>query len=97
MDQRLRAGVAARRDPVYNSNAKPAETTAPNGCNRRFRHRQSDDGSDHPAGTFVGNLAGWRLTFGLLSVIALPLLGWIIAKVRDFAGEGNDCSGLGRI
>lgn len=40
-----------------------------------------------PAGTFIGNLAGWRLTFGLLSVIALLLVGWIIAKVPDFAGE----------
>jgi predicted MFS family arabinose efflux permease len=40
-----------------------------------------------PAGTFLGNLAGWRLTFGLLSVIALLLAGWIIAKVPDFPGE----------
>lgn len=40
-----------------------------------------------PAGTFLGMLAGWRLTFGLLSVIALLLVGWIIAKVPDFAGE----------
>jgi predicted MFS family arabinose efflux permease len=40
-----------------------------------------------PAGTLIGNLAGWRLTFGLLSVIALLLAGWIIAKVPDFAGE----------
>ncbi|SES40548.1 MFS transporter [Rhizobium sp. NFR03] len=40
-----------------------------------------------PAGTFIGNLAGWRLTFGLLSVIALLLVGWIIAKVPDFPGE----------
>lgn len=40
-----------------------------------------------PAGAFIGNLAGWRLTFGLLSGIALLLVGWIIAKVPDFAGE----------
>lgn len=40
-----------------------------------------------PAGTFIGNLAGWRLTFGLLSAIAVLLAGWIIAKVPDFAGE----------
>lgn len=32
-------------------------------------------------------LVGWRLTFGLLSVIALLLVGWIIAKVPDFVGE----------
>lgn len=42
-----------------------------------------------PAGTFLGVLAGWRLTFGLLSVIALLLVGWIIAKVPDFAGEAE--------
>lgn len=42
-----------------------------------------------PAGTFIGNLAGWRLTFGLLSVIALLVVGWIIAKVPDFAGEAE--------
>nr|WP_282189409.1 MFS transporter [Azospirillum endophyticum] len=42
-----------------------------------------------PAGTFLGLLAGWRLTFGLLSVIALLLIGWIIAKVPDFAGEAE--------
>lgn len=40
-----------------------------------------------PAGTFLGVLAGWRLTFGLLSLVALLLLGWIVAKVPDFAGE----------
>lgn len=40
-----------------------------------------------PGGTFVGMLVGWRLTFGLLSVIALLLVGWIIAKVPDFSGE----------
>jgi predicted MFS family arabinose efflux permease len=40
-----------------------------------------------PAGTFLGIYAGWRLTFGLLSVIALLLAGCIIAKVPDFAGE----------
>lgn len=40
-----------------------------------------------PAGTFLGIYAGWRLIFGLLSVIALLLVGWIVAKVPDFAGE----------
>jgi predicted MFS family arabinose efflux permease len=42
-----------------------------------------------PAGTLLGKLAGWRLTFGLLSVIALLLIGWIAAKVPDFAGEAE--------
>ncbi len=40
-----------------------------------------------PAGTFLGLLAGWRLTFALLSIMALLLVGWILAKVPDFAGE----------
>jgi len=42
-----------------------------------------------PAGTFLGLLAGWRLTFGLLSLAALLLVGWILAKVPDFAGEAE--------
>ncbi|SFJ52988.1 Predicted arabinose efflux permease, MFS family [Bosea sp. OK403] len=40
-----------------------------------------------PAGTFLGIFAGWRLTFGLLTAIALLLVGWIIATVPDFDGE----------
>ncbi|MFT4089953.1 MAG: MFS transporter [Asticcacaulis sp.] len=42
-----------------------------------------------PAGTFLGILVGWRLVFGSLSVIALLLIVWIIAKVPDFAGESE--------
>lgn len=40
-----------------------------------------------PAGTSLGILAGWRLTFGLLSTIALVLIGWILVAVPDFPGE----------
>jgi predicted MFS family arabinose efflux permease len=40
-----------------------------------------------PAGTFVGNQVGWRVTFGLLSLLTLFLMGWILAKVPDFPGE----------
>ncbi|MEH6773559.1 MAG: MFS transporter [Cereibacter changlensis] len=42
-----------------------------------------------PTGTFLGLLAGWRLTFGLLSLAALLLVGWIQAKVPDFDGEAE--------
>lgn len=42
-----------------------------------------------PLGTFLGTLAGWRAVFGGLSVIALLLVGWIIAAVPDFAGEAE--------
>lgn len=40
-----------------------------------------------PAGTFMGIYTGWRLTFGLLSIIAILLAGWIIARMPDFDGE----------
>jgi predicted MFS family arabinose efflux permease len=39
-----------------------------------------------PAGTFIGNLVGWRVTFGLLSALTLVLVIWILAKVPDFPG-----------
>lgn len=39
-----------------------------------------------PAGTFIGNLVGWRITFGLLSALTLVLVIWILAKVPDFSG-----------
>lgn len=40
-----------------------------------------------PAGTFLGNLVGWRMCFGLMSVLALLLMFWVRMKVPDFAGE----------
>jgi len=51
-----------------------------------------------PGGTMLGNLAGWRTTFALLSAIAVMLAGWIALRLPDFAGE--DASGrpsLGRV
>lgn len=39
-----------------------------------------------PAGTFLGNLLGWRLCFGIMSLLALALMAWVRAKVPDFAG-----------
>lgn len=39
-----------------------------------------------PAGTFIGNLVGWRITFGLLSALTLVLIIWVMAKVPDFPG-----------
>ncbi|MGN8115734.1 MFS transporter [Labrys sp. 22185] len=43
-----------------------------------------------PAGTFIGTLIGWRLAFGLMSVVALLLAGWILAVLPDFAGRRGD-------
>lgn len=38
-----------------------------------------------PAGTWLGNLLGWRLCFGLMSVLALLLMAWIRLRLPDFA------------
>ncbi|MFJ3702330.1 MULTISPECIES: MFS transporter [Streptomyces] len=40
-----------------------------------------------PVGTFLGGLFGWRLTFGLVTVVSVLLLGWIWATVPDAAGQ----------
>ncbi len=40
-----------------------------------------------PAGTLLGELLGWRMTFGVLSGVTLVLIGWILCFVPDFAGQ----------
>lgn len=40
-----------------------------------------------PAGTFLGTLVGWRMCFGVMSLLALLLMVWVRAKVPDFAGQ----------
>lgn len=40
-----------------------------------------------PAGTLLGGVVGWRVTFGVMSVLTLVLIGWAIAKVPDFPGQ----------
>jgi predicted MFS family arabinose efflux permease len=40
-----------------------------------------------PAGTFLGNLIGWRACFGIMSGVALVLMMWVRIKVPDFAGQ----------
>jgi predicted MFS family arabinose efflux permease len=42
-----------------------------------------------PAGTFLGGVFGWQVTFSIMSVIALGLLGWIALAVPDFPGQGK--------
>lgn len=43
-----------------------------------------------PAGTFLGSLFGWRLTFGLVSAVSAVLLLWIAAAVPDHPGRRPD-------
>ncbi len=47
-----------------------------------------------PAGTFLGNLVGWRMCFGFMSLLALVLMIWVRVKVPDFAGQavGKRCT-----
>jgi predicted MFS family arabinose efflux permease len=40
-----------------------------------------------PAGTFLGMALGWRLSFGMMSGLALVLIIWIFAKLPDFPGR----------
>jgi predicted MFS family arabinose efflux permease len=43
-----------------------------------------------PAGTLLGNMVGWRYTFGIMSVLSVFLLGWVRWKVPDFAGQSAE-------
>ncbi|MEV7419425.1 MFS transporter [Streptomyces sp. NPDC089919] len=40
-----------------------------------------------PVGTFLGGLFGWRLTFGLVTVVSVLLVVWILASVPDAPGQ----------
>lgn len=40
-----------------------------------------------PGGTLLGSLMGWRLVFGVMSILSLVLIGWIIWKVPDYPGQ----------
>ncbi|MFF8278441.1 MFS transporter [Streptomyces lateritius] len=40
-----------------------------------------------PAGTFLGAALGWRVTFLLMTVLALVLIAWIVLTVPDHPGE----------
>ncbi|MCA6941098.1 MFS transporter [Pectobacterium polaris] len=42
-----------------------------------------------PAGTFLGNVIGWRMCFGMMSGLALILMLWIRIRVPDFAGQST--------
>ncbi|WP_116244521.1 MFS transporter [Nocardiopsis sp. FIRDI 009] len=40
-----------------------------------------------PAGTFVGGFLGWRVTFAIMTGLALVAIGWILVAAPDFPGE----------
>lgn len=40
-----------------------------------------------PLGTFLGGLFGWRMTFGLVTLVSVALLGWIAVSVPDAPGR----------
>lgn len=42
-----------------------------------------------PAGTWLGAVLGWRLTFGMMSVFTFLLIGWVLAAVPDFSGSSH--------
>lgn len=43
-----------------------------------------------PIGTFLGSLIGWRYLFGVVSLMALILIGWILWKVPDYPGQSSN-------
>lgn len=43
-----------------------------------------------PAGTYVGNMLGWRTSFALISVITVALIAWVRWQVPDFPGQSAD-------
>ncbi|WP_430700908.1 MFS transporter [Paenibacillus tundrae] len=40
-----------------------------------------------PLGTFFGAYTGWRFIFGVVSLLAVVLIGWVLWKVPDYEGE----------
>ncbi|UFS98722.1 MFS transporter [Nocardia huaxiensis] len=42
-----------------------------------------------PAGTFLGEALNWQVTFGLMSILAVVLIGWMVAAVPDFPGQAS--------
>ncbi|WP_327235906.1 MFS transporter [Streptomyces sp. NBC_01317] len=43
-----------------------------------------------PAGTFLGDAVGWRVTFSVMTVLAVVLLGWIAVAVPDRPGQRRE-------
>jgi len=43
-----------------------------------------------PAGTWLGQLIGWRASFGIMSALALVLAAWIVIAVPDRPGQSSE-------
>ncbi|WP_370881028.1 MFS transporter [Paenibacillus brasilensis] len=43
-----------------------------------------------PVGTFLGTHIGWRLIFGIVTLLAAVLIVWVLWKMPDFDGEPDD-------
>ncbi|WP_454834616.1 MFS transporter [Pseudomonas lini] len=43
-----------------------------------------------PTGTFLGNVLGWRMCFGIMSLLAVLLMAWVRFNVPDFAGKAEE-------
>jgi len=43
-----------------------------------------------PAGTYLGQLFGWRMAFGVMSIFAILLVVWGSFTLPDFAGQAKD-------
>ncbi|KAF0865714.1 MFS transporter [Pseudomonas sp. LD120] len=39
-----------------------------------------------PAGTWLGGLLGWRMSFACMTLLTLGLIGWVLVQVPDFPG-----------
>ncbi|EPM72450.1 major facilitator family transporter [Pseudomonas syringae pv. theae ICMP 3923] len=42
-----------------------------------------------PLGTWLGGFMGWRMAFGLMSVMTLLLIVWVLVKVPDYPGQSS--------
>ncbi|WP_339487737.1 MFS transporter [Pseudomonas sp. EL_65y_Pfl2_R95] len=42
-----------------------------------------------PLGTWVGGFIGWRMAFGLMSVLTLLLIAFVLIKVPDYPGQSS--------
>lgn len=43
-----------------------------------------------PLGTWLGGIVGWRMCFGLMSLLGVLLMVWVRVKLPDFEGMGED-------
>ncbi|CAL9647787.1 MFS transporter [Streptomyces sp. enrichment culture] len=43
-----------------------------------------------PVGTYLGQVVGWRMTFGIVTILSALLIIWTVLKLPDFAGQRAD-------